>query len=132
VTLLPPQIVIPHRSCQLTKAALKYASALVNGEDIRVRLIDVHVVPYGVPLNEHPGNSKNAERRLKQLAREGDVHVSPEVVYARDWEQGFRRALSPASTILMPIHRASWQTNEKRLAARLRSIGHTIVWVESD
>jgi len=54
------------------------------------------------------------------------------LVYARDWEQGFRRSLAPGSLVLMTIKRSWWRTSDKRLAARLRKIGHQIVWVESE
>lgn len=126
------QIVIPFRDPKLTKAALKYATELIDGQDARVRLIDVHVVPYGVPLEQPPIDSKYLERRLKTLTRKSELSVSAEVVFARDWEQGFRRALTPGSTILLPIRRAEWRSSEKRLAARLRKLGHTVVWVEGE
>src|SRR2546428_9465189 len=82
------QVVIPHRTGQLTRAALKYATSLVNDLDARIRLIDVYVVPYGVPLDEPPVNPKHLTRKLHQLAQESEVPISAEVVYARDWEQG--------------------------------------------
>ena len=125
------QITIPYRDSKLTKAALKYAATLLHGQNARVRLIDVHVVPYGVSLTQPPTDPK-LERRLKNLAREYEVPVSPEVVYARDWEQGFRRALTPGSTVLLPMRRAWWSTSEKRMAERLRKLGHTVIWVESN
>jgi hypothetical protein len=124
------QLVIPHRTPRSTRAALKFAAALADGLNIRVRLVDVHVVPYGVPLDEPTVNPKHLARRLRGLAQESPVRVSPEVVYTRDWEQGFRRSLGPSSVVLMPIQRSWWRTSEKRLAARLRKLGHQVIWVE--
>ena len=124
------QIVIPHRSPRLTKAALKYASTFADGLNIRLRLIDVHVVPYGVPLDEPTVDPKYLARRLRSLAQESTIPVSAELVYARDWEQGFRRALGPVSVVLIAIKRSWWRSSEKRLAARLRKLGHQVIWVE--
>ena len=124
------QVVIPHRGPQLTKAALKYAASLANDLNVRLRLIDVHVVPYGVPLDEPTVSPQHLVRRIRTLARESALPVSAEIVYARDWEQGFRRALGPGSVVLMPMKRSWWRTSEKRLAARLRKIGHQVIWVE--
>ncbi len=121
------QVVIPHRTAQLTRAALKYAASLSNDLNARIRLIDVYVVPYGVPLDEPPVNPRHLARKIRQLAQE-----TAEVVYARDWEQGFRRSLAPSSLVLMTIKRSWWRTSDKRLAARLRKIGHQVVWVESE
>src|SRR5712691_2236312 len=111
------QIVIPHRSPQFTRAALKYAAGLAKDLDVRLRLIDVHVVPYGVPLDEPTVDPKHLTRRIRNLAQESTLPVSAEVVYARDWEQGLRRVLSPGSIVLIAIRRAWWRTSEKRLAA---------------
>ncbi|PYS29017.1 MAG: hypothetical protein DMG11_10525 [Acidobacteria bacterium] len=124
------QIVIPHRSPRLTKAALKYASTFADGLNVRLRLIDVHVVPYGVPLDEPTVDPKYLARRLRSLAQESTIPVSAELVYARDWEQGFRRALGPVSVVLIAIKRSWWRSSEKRLAARLRKLGHQVIWVE--
>jgi len=125
------QIVVPHRTPELTRAALKQAGRLAEDLNARVRLIDVHVVPYGVPLDEPTVNPRHLTRRLRHLAQESDMGVSAEVVYARDWEQGLRRVLAPGSLILMAIKRSWWRTSEKRLAARLRKNGHQVIWVES-
>jgi len=126
------QIVIPFRDSKLTKAALKYATGLIGELNVRVRLIDVHVVPYGVALDNPTVHPKHLERRLRNLARESELSVAAEVVYARDWEQGFRRMLASGSVVLLPMRRAWWRTSEKRMAARLRKLGHTVIWVECD
>lgn len=126
------QLVIPHRTPQCTRALLKYAANLANDLDARIRLIDVHVVPYGVPLDRPTVNPKHLERGIRQLAHESPISISAEIVYARDWEQGFRRVLAPGSLVLMTIERSWWKTSEKRLAARLRKLGHQVIWVESE
>jgi hypothetical protein len=124
-------IVIPHRSPQLTKAALKYAAGLATDLNVRLRLVDVHVVPWGVPLDEPPVDPKYLARRIRTLAQESALPISAEVVFARDWEQGLRRSLSPGAVVLMAINRSWWRTSEKRLASRLRKLGHQVIWVET-
>jgi hypothetical protein len=128
----PLEIVIPHRQPGLTRAALKYAATFTGGLDARLRLVDVHVVPYGVPLDRPTVDPRHILRRVRNLAQESSIPVSAEIVYARDWEQGLRRVLSPGSLVLMPIKRAWWRTAEKRLAARLRKLGHQVLWVDCE
>jgi hypothetical protein len=123
------ELVIPHRTPEFTKSALRYAEAL-GVEDIQVRLIDIHVVPYRASLDRPTIQRKQLERRLRRLTRETSLRASAEVVYARNWEQGLRRVLTSVSTVLLPIRRSSWRTSEKRLAARLRKIGHTVIWID--
>ena len=122
------EFVIPHRTAEFTKSALKYAGAL-GVEDIQVRLIDIHVVPNGVSLDRPTIQRKHLERRLKRLARETNLQAATEVVYARNWEQGLRRVLTSVS-LLLPIRRSSWRTSDKRLAARLRKTGQIVIWIE--
>lgn len=126
------QVVIPHRATELTRAALKYAAALAMDLNVRLRLIDVHVVPYGIPLDAPTVSPKHLQRKIRQLAQESQLPISAEVIYARDWEQGFKRALAPGSLVLMAMKRSWWPTKDKRFAARLRKQGHQVVWVESD
>lgn len=125
-------IVIPYRNPELTRGALKYASTFAGGLNARLRLIDIHVVPYGVPLDKPTVDPKHIIRRLRTLAEESTLPVSAEIVYARDWEHGLRRVLGGGSLVLLPIKRAWWRTAEKRLAARLRKHGHQVMWVECD
>jgi hypothetical protein len=124
------QVVIPHKTPEQTRAALKYSAGLAADLSVRVRLIDVHVVPYGVAIDAPTVNPKHLERRLRQLAQESTLPVSAEVVYARDWEQGLRRSLAPGSVIVMAMKRSWWPTKDKRLAARLRNLGHQVIWAE--
>lgn len=126
------QVVIPHRKPELTRAALKYAAGLAADLNVRLRLIDVHVVPYGVSIDSPTVSPKHLARRLRQLAQESALPVSAEVVYARDWEQGFRRSLAPGSLIVMAMKRSWWPTKDKRFAARLRNLGHQVMWVECE
>ena len=56
------QVVIPHRSPELTRAALKYAAGLANA---------VHSV-----------DPRYLTRRIRNLARESTVPVSAEIIYA--------------------------------------------------
>ena len=126
------QVVIPHRESRLTRAALQYAASLTEGLNVRLRLIDVHVVPYGVALDRPTVRPRYVERRLRSLAQECSFPVSPEIVYARDWEQGLRRALGPGSVVLIAFQRSWWRSSEKRLANRLRKLGHQVIWVDCD
>ena len=124
------KIVIPFRDPKSTKAALNYACGLIEGLKARIRLI--HVVPYGIPLDQPTVRPKRLEGWLKKVARQNELPVASEIVHARDWEQGFRRRLAPQSVVLLPMRRTCWCTSEKRLGARLRRLGHTVVWVDSD
>ena len=94
---------------------------------MKLRLVDIHVVPYGFPLDEPTVHPRHLVRRLRALAHESTAPVAAEVVYARDWEQGFRRFLGPRSIVIMVMERSWWRRREKRLATRLRKLGHQVI-----
>jgi hypothetical protein len=127
------QIAIPHTTPELTRTAFKRAAELTSGLDARIRLIEVQVVPYGLPLDRPAVNPSHSIRKIRLLAKESSVPISAEIVYARDWEQGLRRSLIPGSIVLLTIKRRWGRTEfrEKRMAARLRKAGHQVVWIES-
>lgn len=127
VTFPSFQLVVPCLKPEATRAALKLASTLAAGLDAQLRLIDVHVVPHGVPIDKPTVDPQHLRRRIRALALDSDLKVSAEIIYARDWEQGFRRALGPRSLVLMAIDKSWWPGKEKRLAARLRKLGHQVV-----
>jgi hypothetical protein len=127
------QIAIPHRTPELTRSAFERAAELARDLDARIRLIEIQVVPYGLPLDRPAVNPNHSIRRIRLLAKESVVPISAEIVYARDREQGLRRSLVPGSIVLLTIKRRWWRTEfkEKRMAARLRKAGHQVVWIES-
>jgi hypothetical protein len=127
------QIAIPHMTPELTRTAFQRAAELARGLDARIRLIEIQVVPSGLPLDRPAVNPSHSIRKIRRLAEESTVPISAEIVYARDWEQGLRRSLVPGSIVLLTIKRRWWRTefNKKRMAARLRKAGHQVVWIES-
>jgi hypothetical protein len=126
------QIAIPHRSPELTRTAFTRAAELTKGLDARVRLIEIQVIPYRLPLEIPVVSQSHSIRRIRLLAEESTVPISPEIVYARDWEDGLRRSLVPGSVVLFAIKKRWWRTQfrEKRIAGRLRKAGHQVVWIE--
>lgn len=123
-------IVVPVRDPALTRVALEKAGNLGADLNVRLRLIDVRVVPYALPLDRPAVNCRLLERKLGALATESKLPVSPELIFARDWEEGFRRALKPRSVVVLGIRKTWWPSRDKRMAARLRKHGHQVIWVE--
>jgi hypothetical protein len=124
------QVVVPCRTSDLTRAALKYAERFAQDLNARVRLLDVHVVPYGVPLDRPTVSPRH--RKLRELARDSAVPIFAEVVYARDWEQGLRRSLAPGSLVLMGSQKSWCRSSDRRLTARLRKLGHRVLLIDSE
>jgi len=123
-------VVVPYKTPELTAAALQYATKLGEGLNIRLRLVDIHVVAYSLPLDKPSVSRQHLEDNLRNLARASGAVIYPELIFARDWEAGFRRALRPGSLVLIPIRKSWWRSRDKRMAERLRKHGHQVIWVE--
>lgn len=124
------EVVIPHKSVEATKAALAHAALLGAGLNLRVRLIDVHVVPYALPIEKPSVQREHLENNLRTISAFSTVPINSELILARDWEDGLRRSLRPRSVVLIPIRKTWWRSQDKRMAERLRKHGHQVIWVE--
>ena len=124
------EVAIPHKSPEGTRAALAHAAVLGVGLNLSVRLIDVHVVPYALPIEKPSVQLEHLENNLRTVSACSKVPVIPELVLARDWEDGLRRSLRRRSVVLIPIRKAWWRSQDKRMAERLRKHGHQVIWVE--
>jgi hypothetical protein len=116
-------VVIPYTSPELTKAALCHAGVCTDLE-VHVSLLDVQIVPFHRSLNDPPIDTKFSAQRLRDLVCGARVSGRADVVYARDWFDGFRRVLHPASLVIVCSKRRWWRTREEKLARILTKAGH--------
>ena len=126
------EVAIPFKTPELTIAALESATSLGHQLNMNLRLIHVHVVPYSLPLDKPSVRLGHLENNLRRIAERSAIPVRPELVFARDWEDGFRRALRPRSVVLIPIQKSWWRSHDKRMAERLRKHGHQVIWVDCE
>ena len=123
------EIVIPFTEWAVAEAVMKRAAAYAVKLDASVMLVAVHTVPYpmafGCPALVHA----RLVEQLVDLASQCPLPVNPQVVLARSFEEGFRHALKPESTILMGTRKRFWKTSEERLAAALAHAGHHVMLV---
>jgi hypothetical protein len=126
------EVAIPFKTPELTSAALESATSLGHQLRMNLRLIHVHVVPYSLPLDMPSVRRDHLENNLRTIAERSAIPVQPELVFARDWEDGFRRALRPRSVVLIPIQKSWWRSHDKRMAERLRKHGHQVIWVDCE
>ena len=126
------EIVIPYTEWLLGRAALDRAAVLAARISTMVRLIAVHTVPYPQPFGCPAVVHAHLVEQLVDLASRSPLKVQPQVVLARNREEGFRSALSAESTVLLAARRRLWKTPEDRLAAMLAGEGHkvAVIYVE--
>ena len=123
------EIVVPFTEWSLTGALLQRAAELTAGLDAHVTLVAVHTIPYpatfGCPATVHA----YLVDQLIGLAGLCRLPVTPQVVLARDREEGFLFVLQPEATVLVGSYKRPWRTSEERLARTLAGNGHKVVLV---
>ena len=118
--------VIPYTTAELTRAALRHAGVCTD-LNINVLLVDIQVVPFQCPVDHPPINKEFSDQRLRDLLDQSRLPGRTEVLYARDWFEGFRRVLEPESLVIFAAKNRWWRTREDKLACRLLKAGHHVM-----
>jgi hypothetical protein len=119
-------ITIPYTTPELTRAALRHAG-VCSDLNVHVSLVDVQVVPYPCTLDQPPINKEFSSNRLQELFKESGLPGHAQVLYTRDWLEGFRRGLEPGSLVIVATKKHWWPTREEKLAWELLAAGHQVM-----
>ena len=120
------QCVVVHSERSVTAAVLRRATELLSGLNARILLVAVHTVPFPAPLTGASASHAHLVEQLVDLASQCSLPVTPQVVLARYWEEGFRFVLREESTVLVGTRKRLWRTDEERLASTLANDGHKV------
>jgi hypothetical protein len=120
------EIVVPFTEWSVTRAVLGRAVALAAGLNARIQLVAVHTTPYPGPVGCPALVHAHLVEQLIDLAGMCPIPVNPQVVMARYWDEGFRYAMKPRSTVLIGSRRHLWRTHEEKLAQALAREGHQV------
>jgi hypothetical protein len=115
-----------------TLAALRAAGNLAAGLGGRISLIVLQIVPYPLPLASPAVPVAFNERHLRVIAGDARVDTSVTVYLCRDAMETLRSVLTAHSLVIIGSGKAWWPTREKRLAAKLRHLGHQVVVTETE
>jgi len=126
------EIVVPYSEWALTQAVLRRAVALSAGLNVRIHLVAVHASPYPAPAGCPVLVHARLVQQLIDLAGACPVPVNSQVVLARYWDEGFRYAVKPHSTILIGTRRRFRRTQEEKLAQALAREGHEVALLHID
>jgi len=124
------EVVVPFTRLEIAAAALGRVPALAAGLNAHILLIAVHTLPYPLPFVCPSLSHAYLVEQLMELAEGCALPVQPQVVLARDYEEGFRFALKRPSTVLLATRRQFWRTREERLAHFLANHGHKVALVQ--
>ena len=115
-----------------TLAAMQTASELTRNLDARIRLLVMQNVPLSWSVDCPPVSLNFIEERCRRMALQcaEACEVKIDVYLCWDKWQALRQALSPRSLIVIGGKRRLWSSQEQKLARRLESEGHRVVFAD--
>jgi hypothetical protein len=119
-------------SVEPTLAALKTAGALARRLNARITLVVPQIVPYPLLLKTPPVLIEFNERRFRIIASQCPVAVTVRIYLCRDTAETLAGVLKPDSVVVLGGRRRWWPTAEKRLARKLRRVGHKVIFTETE
>jgi|SRR5579862_1128548 len=117
-------------SVDATLTALKEAGNLASSLGARITLIVPQRVPYPLELDSPPVPADFSERRFRVIANQSLVETRVAIYLCRDPVGTLLSVLRPCSLVVLGSRKKWWQTDEKRLAAKLRRAGHEVIVAE--
>ena len=117
----------------LQDLAERERSELARNLDARIRLLVMQNVPLSWSVECPPVSLVFIEERCRQMALEcaEAFEVKIDVYLCWDKWQALRQALRPRSLIVIGGKRRLWRSDEQKLARRLESEGHRIVFADT-
>jgi hypothetical protein len=118
-----------------TTAALEAAGTLARGLNAKLRLLVPQVVPYQFPLTRPPVDLDHARQAALSLLpclclSEHDMTI--QICLCRSRQECWNRAVPAGSLLLVGGRRSWWARSERRLAERIRSLGHEVIFVNQE
>jgi hypothetical protein len=126
------KIAVIFTSANATVAALKKAGGLAESLGARIDMVVPQIVPYPLPLTIPPVPLEFQERRFREIAAESPVEIRVQLYLCRDGMETLKTVLAPHSLIVIGGRKRFWPTQEKRLARRLRGMGHEVILTEME
>jgi hypothetical protein len=125
-------IAVVFTTVEATLPALRKAGVLANSLGARVTLLVPQVVPYPLPLETPPVLVDFNERRFRLIACQSPVETKVRIFLCRDRLEILNSVLSPRSLVVVGGRRRWWPTAERWLARKLRTLGHEVVYTETE
>ena len=125
-------IAVIFTSAEATIAALKKAGRLAESLGARISLIVPQVVPYPLPLTSPPVLLAFQEKRFREIADESPIEIRVRLYLCRDELLTLKSVLKDHSLIVIGSRKRFWPTRERRIAGKLRRMGHEVIFTETE
>ena len=115
-----------------TLAAVRVAARLSKAMAAPLKLVHFRPVPYALPVDGPIGMSPIETDRFMERVRAEDIDVRVRVFLCRSARRAIPMAFRRGSIVVIGGRRRRWPTSAERLARRLETAGHFVVFVDRD
>ncbi len=122
-------ITVLYTAIRPTLRALRQAALLARDLGATVRILNVRVVPYPLPLDRPSADRDVLARNISTLADGQPIPTSIEICFGRDVVDSLLQSLNPHSIVLIGAKRRWWLAKERRWAKQLSRQGHHVIFV---
>jgi len=115
-----------------TRAALLAAMGLATDLNATIRVRAVIAVPFALPLDHPQVSIPFTEEVLAALVSEfeqNSLDITAHLYLSRNRIETFLQILQPNSLVVIAGRKRPWPTLESRIAAKLQSEGHRVVFI---
>jgi len=115
-----------------TRAALRAATGLAVDLNATIRVRAVIAVPFALPLDHPQVSISFTEEVLTGLVSEfeqNSLDIAAHLYLSRNRIETFLQILQPNSLVVIAGRKRPWPTAESRIATKLQSEGHRVVFI---
>ena len=123
------EITVLYTKVRATLTALRRAASLARDLGATIRILNVRVVPYPLPLDRPPADRDVLVRNIRTLADGQPIPTRIEICFGRDVVDSLLQSLSPNSIVLVGAKTRWWPTKERRWTKKMTGQGHQAIFV---
>jgi len=115
-----------------TRVALRAATGLATDLNATIRVRAVVAVPFALPLDHPQVSIPFTEEVLSGLVSEfeqNSLDITAHLYLSRNRIEAFLQILQPNSLVVIAGRKRPWPTAESRIAIKLQSEGHRVVFI---
>jgi len=128
----PLEVNVLFTDVQATRAALRAATELATDLNAAIRVRAVIAVPLALPLDHPQVSIPFAEEALSALVwefKQNSLDITAHLYLSRNRVETFFEILPPNSLVVVAGRKRPWPTLQSRIARRLQSEGHRVVFI---
>jgi hypothetical protein len=123
------ELTVLYTNVRATLTALRRAAMLARDLGATIRILNVRIVPYPLPLEHPPADRDVLSKNIGTLADGQPIPTRVEICFGRDIADSLVQSLSANSIVLIGARMRWWPTKKRSWAKQISRNGHQVIFV---